>query len=217
MFRSRRSWILIAVVFIAAFFVGRHYLKSDAQRIRELLPQAASYDYWEYWDFRDSGYTQAKSCPLTILVFLQDHWWSMDHRTDYPGGRESFFDLANPYRIPQNPNILQLIANLFANLTELFGLQPAPMMTVIHAENITKYVCVVDGDRATGLVKYKTVDGVDAKAEFVAVRGPDGWKIVEFYLPTTFLRTVLNEDGVWENQPRWIGFPLVGSGAVAAP
>lgn len=199
---SRRAAIAIVLASLGVGFAIWHFFPSDERQIRSLIPQAAGCQFDEFMDFHDSDFTNCQSCPLTKLVFLQDFWYSQDMRPDYPGGRGSFINLTLDPSSQTRTTLGNRIRQRFAHVIPWF-FSTEPEFTVIHDDHITRFVCVVNGDRATGVILYETLDGVDASVEFAAMRKPNGWQIQEFLLPQMGLRTVLQEDGTW----KWEAFP----------
>ncbi|MEQ8788137.1 MAG: hypothetical protein RIC55_17650 [Pirellulaceae bacterium] len=73
-------------------------------------------------------------------------------------------------------------------------------VTAIHAERITGFTCEVDGDTARGTVSYKVPELYEGKANYVALRKDDSWRITEFLLPAHKIHLIRGEDGKWTEQ-----------------
>lgn len=71
-------------------------------------------------------------------------------------------------------------------------------VTFIHADRITSFDCKIEGDAATGAVSFEVPDMYKGKAEFVAAKVNDQWRITEFRLPARDIHLKQGDEGKWE-------------------
>lgn len=73
----------------------------------------------------------------------------------------------------------------------------SPYVSLIHPEYITGLTRQVHGDTITGTVAFEARDAYRGKVNFIARRGPGGWRVVEFRLPLLGGGSRLQAGGMW--------------------
>ena len=70
--------------------------------------------------------------------------------------------------------------------------------TFLQPDLITHCTCQSDGDTASGFVTFSAPNLYAGKLQFIARRNEGTWQIEEFHLPNYGIKTVLGEDGNWQ-------------------
>lgn len=73
-------------------------------------------------------------------------------------------------------------------------------VTMIHGDRITDIHGEVNGDTATGVIKYRVPNLYQGKVHFVARKHDGKWRIEEFKMPARKVHIVLSEQGMWEEK-----------------
>ena len=73
--------------------------------------------------------------------------------------------------------------------------------TFLQPDLITDCTCQSDGDTASGFVTFSAPDLYAGKVQFIARRNDDKWQIEEFHLTNYGIKTVLGNDGNWQQSP----------------
>ena len=73
--------------------------------------------------------------------------------------------------------------------------------SLIHADDITDFTCVLHGDSATGTVSFRVEGLYEGKAEYTAKRENGQWRVDEFRLPDYKIRVVRGQNGLWARSP----------------
>lgn len=185
--------------------VGRHGSAQppSLEALKEMVSRAASISVEDFqaiaeaadlMDLRDHP-----DLPLTLLIVSR-------LRGKPRGGTERDFRLLGPAGLARMADVAEAICPI-RPADQRVTSRPIPdaYASVIRPEYITECTRAVRGDTVTGKVSFR-VDGVyEGAVEYVAGRGPSGWRIEEFRLPNSGERTVLTVRGTWVATSRGLG------------
>ncbi len=174
----------------------------DADAIRSLIPQAAGMRmadvsaWWKALAVLAESPTTPKlaeieaACPhksLTLFLF-----------TLRPGGGKEAEDQFR-YLARGVPPASAMVAEMRRPLGELGDdRQNSGMLTLVHADRITDFVCAIHDDTASGSVSFEVPGLYQGKTRFLARRREGKWRIEEFCMPAYQLDVVRNAQGVWK-------------------
>ncbi len=196
--RARGLSLLITLVLLAGGVAGHRSCAPSERKIKDLIIDAAT---WRHKDYR----RDPETLPLIngALVISQPGSWASC--ADFIGGDE----------IPEfeiDPGIdlisLEIKPNTFWELLEQTHLlralehfdlrdeEPYPDHTIIRNENITGLKMTREGNSIAGTIYFQETNFHGA-IDFVARKGPAGWRVEEFILPVMGLHLDRISDTSW--------------------
>ncbi len=185
---------LLSVLFLIAMtsfggVLGAAEAPSDEEQIRGLIPRATAIDR-EVWE----KITRASQTPtmesfndrsLSAELFLLD-----DKTAENSNGTFRF--LGERLRRPD-----KLVKEMSPGIDDGRSRVDAKPITMIHAERITSFLVTIDGDKATGSLKFRVPELYEGQANFVATRNSSKWQIIEMSMPKVGIHIARDATGRW--------------------
>jgi hypothetical protein len=164
----------------------------DAAEIKRLVPEATAMSRADFEKLAKSSTTprldDIADKSLTLHVLALEATGDAEASRDFHLLGESV------------PSPAQLAEEIYRG-KRLFGLSvPGGPVTAIHADRIQEVTCDVDGDRATGEIKFQTPMLYEGRVEYVATRSDGKWRIVELSIPSRRVHIVRGDAGKWVNK-----------------
>jgi hypothetical protein len=186
-----RSLYLVPLVTLA--FIGRTAHSDDASDIRSLIPAAAAMPPFDYEKMmKNPGVTwtidKFKDHNVTLHVML------MEKSADENAARDFAFFENRP------PHPARFAAEIGRGAWSGGKFVTFAPISVIQSGRIKAFSCVVNGNVATGEVVFEAPELYKGRAEYLATRVNDKWRIAELAIPSRGIRVACEDGGVWKTQ-----------------
>ncbi len=179
------------------------------ERLKEMISRAASLSPREFAELVDAGrspdLTKWPSHPLTLVMFVPVKVTAKRPPTGTDFKLLAADGMANPAKLAET-------MAPWRRPTGKGGRAPKPSdyASLIRPEYITNCTRTANGDTITGTVFVRAKGVYEATVEYVAGRGPAGWRIEELRMPKSGVSTLLTVRGTWVCRPPAWGVPLGG-------
>jgi hypothetical protein len=162
-----------------------------AEAAQELLPSAASMSSADFEKLASAQtvprFDSIKSKTLTfVLLTLNPQTASAENEAVLED-----FNFPTGNALPQPSEIAEVI----------YKSKAKGYATFLQPDLITHCTCQSDGDTASGFVTFSAPDLYAGKVQFIARRNEGKWQIEEFHLTNYGIKTVLGNDGKWQQSP----------------
>jgi len=185
---GRRSAILAAACLagVAAIVIALHVLPSDETRIRLAIPDAAAMPRSEWRRLVDIESRMMSAGSVTRFE-------------DFERNLTVLF-LAGPPNSYDGPSAwMDFVVASMQNPAEIVKeMDRRSPVTVVAAQDIERFTCQLDGDRARGIVEFDGERMWRGRVEYRAEKRIGVWTITEFRLPASRMGTRLDSNGRWK-------------------